>query len=65
MNEQSTVNLRIVLPHDSAMLQKRFGLVYIDYSTQQRIVKDSGLAYKDLITSRNSQVSISQIVENR
>ena len=31
---------------------KRFGIVYVDYDTQVRTVKASGLAYKDLITSR-------------
>ncbi len=31
---------------------KRFGIVYVDYETQARTVKASGLAYKDLITSR-------------
>lgn len=32
---------------------KRFGIVYVDYNTQQRIVKHSGLAYKALIQTRN------------
>ena len=31
---------------------KRFGIVYVDYETQQRVIKDSGLAYKALIASR-------------
>jgi len=31
---------------------KRFGIVYVDYQTQQRTVKASGLAYSKLITSR-------------
>jgi len=31
---------------------KRFGIVYVDYETQERIVKSSGLAYKNLITNR-------------
>lgn len=31
---------------------KRFGIVYVDYHTQQRTVKASGLAYSNLITSR-------------
>ena len=31
---------------------KRFGIVYVDYQTQQRTVKASGLAYSSLITSR-------------
>ncbi|HEY8202607.1 MAG TPA: family 1 glycosylhydrolase, partial [Actinomycetota bacterium] len=28
---------------------KRFGLVYVDYATQKRIVKDSGFWYSRLI----------------
>jgi len=31
---------------------KRFGLVYVDYATQQRTVKHSGLAYKALLADR-------------
>lgn len=31
---------------------KRFGIVYVDYQTQQRIVKQSGLALRDLSLSR-------------
>jgi beta-glucosidase len=31
---------------------KRFGIVYVDYSNQQRTIKNSGLAYKRLIQSR-------------
>jgi len=31
---------------------KRFGIVYVDYETQQRTIKSSGIAYKELITSR-------------
>jgi len=31
---------------------KRFGIVYVDYDTQVRTVKASGLAYKELITNR-------------
>ena len=31
---------------------KRFGIVYVDYATQARTIKASGLAYKALITSR-------------
>jgi beta-glucosidase len=27
---------------------KRFGIVYVDYETQERIVKDSGLWYSEL-----------------
>ena len=31
---------------------KRFGIVYVDYQTQQRTPKASALAYSDMITSR-------------
>jgi beta-glucosidase len=31
---------------------KRFGLVRVDYDTQERVIKNSGLAYRNLITSR-------------
>ena len=31
---------------------KRFGIVFIDYQTQKRILKDSAIWYKDLIQSR-------------
>jgi len=32
--------------------EKRFGIVRVDYATQERTVKDSGLAYADIIRSR-------------
>ena len=31
---------------------KRFGIVYVDYETQERTIKSSGLAYKSLIGNR-------------
>ncbi|GAG79837.1 unnamed protein product [marine sediment metagenome] len=31
---------------------KRFGIVFIDYKTQKRILKDSAMWYKDLIKNR-------------
>ena len=31
--------------------RKRFGIVYVDYKTQRRTIKDSGYWYKDLILS--------------
>ncbi|MFD2166630.1 GH1 family beta-glucosidase [Thalassotalea euphylliae] len=31
---------------------KRFGIVYVDYPTQTRTIKESGLCYKQLISSR-------------
>ncbi|WP_076411113.1 GH1 family beta-glucosidase [Shewanella sp. UCD-KL12] len=31
---------------------KRFGIVYVDYETQQRTLKTSGMAYKTLISNR-------------
>ena len=32
---------------------KRFGIVYIDYATQERFAKDSALAYRDMLYSRS------------
>lgn len=34
---------------------KRFGIVRVDYDTQERIVKDSGLWLQDVIHSRRTQ----------
>jgi len=31
---------------------KRFGIMYVDYKTQERILKDSAYWYSDLIRSR-------------
>jgi beta-glucosidase len=31
---------------------KRFGIIFIDYKTQERILKDSAIWYKDLIKYR-------------
>ena len=31
---------------------KRFGLIYIDYETQERVWKDSAIAYKNMLASR-------------
>jgi beta-glucosidase len=39
---------------------KRFGLVYVDYATQQRIIKDSGTWYRDLIRNQSSSIGISE-----
>lgn len=36
---------------------ERFGLVYIDYLTQQRIIKQSGYWYRDLIAKFNSSIN--------
>lgn len=36
--------------------QKRFGLVYIDYPTQKRILKDSALWYRDMIASNGENL---------
>ena len=36
----------------SAGKSKRFGVIYVDYETQQRIIKDSGLWYRDLIKAQ-------------
>jgi beta-glucosidase len=34
--------------------EKRFGIVYTDFSTQRRIIKDSGYWYRDLIRARRA-----------
>jgi len=34
--------------------KQRFGLIYVDYSTQKRILKDSAYWYRDLIASNGS-----------
>jgi len=34
---------------------KRFGIVYVDYPTQQRIVKDSGRWYAEWIASKRER----------
>ena len=34
----------------------RFGLVYVDYRTQERILKDSALWYKDVIASNGTKL---------
>src|SRR5699024_8242333 len=34
---------------------KRFGIVYIDYETQERTIKDSGRWYRDMIRSAREQ----------
>ncbi|GAH73082.1 unnamed protein product [marine sediment metagenome] len=31
---------------------KRFGIIYVNYETQERILKDSAIWYKDLIKKR-------------
>jgi beta-glucosidase len=36
----------------SAGKTKRFGLIHVDYETQQRIIKDSGMWYRDLIKAQ-------------
>ena len=35
---------------------KRFGIVYVDYETQERIPKDSALWYRDLIGGQNAAI---------
>lgn len=34
---------------------KRFGIVHVDYDSQKRTIKQSGYAYRDLITSRKAR----------
>lgn len=33
--------------------EKRFGIVYVDYQSQQRTIKNSGLAYRDFLAHRS------------
>ena len=40
----------------SAGYSQRFGMVYVDYPTQKRIVKDSGHWYKEVIASNGEFV---------
>jgi beta-glucosidase len=35
---------------------QRFGIVYVDYPTQQRIVKDSATWYKEVIAANGATV---------
>lgn len=35
---------------------KRFGLIYVDYQTQERIIKDSGYWYKEVIESNGENL---------
>ena len=35
---------------------KRFGLVYIDYETQKRTIKDSGYAYAEIIAVNGENI---------
>ncbi len=38
--------------------EQRFGLVYVDYVNQQkRIIKDSGLRYREIVTSNGAQLT--------
>lgn len=37
--------------------EKRFGLVYIDYESQERIIKDSGHWYKKVIATNGKDLS--------
>ena len=36
--------------------RKRFGLIYVDYETQQRFCKDSALWYKTVIASNGESI---------
>jgi len=36
---------------------KRFGLVYVDYGNQRRILKDSGLWYRDFLAGKTAEVA--------
>ena len=36
----------------------RFGLVYVDYATQQRVMKDSGRRYADIIATHGQRAEL-------
>jgi beta-glucosidase/6-phospho-beta-glucosidase/beta-galactosidase len=40
--------------NDLILLSKRFGLIYVDYPTQRRIIKDSGRWYASWIASTST-----------
>jgi len=40
----------------AAGYRERFGIVYVDYPTQQRILKDSALWYREVITSNGATI---------
>lgn len=44
------------ITYNSSGYEQRFGLVYMDYEKQQRILKDSALWYRDIIGSNGSKV---------
>lgn len=41
---------------------QRFGLVYVDFSTQQRVLKDSAYWYRDVIASNGATLPARQLV---
>ena len=45
--------------------QERFGLVYVDYSTQKRIMKDSGYWYADVIRTNGNVLENSDEYSDR
>ena len=36
--------------------EKRFGIVHVDFDTQKRIIKDSGLWYRDQIKNNGASI---------
>ena len=36
--------------------EKRFGLVYVDYRTQERVVKDSAHTYREIIETNGNNL---------
>ena len=37
---------------------RRFGLVYVDYKTQKRTIKDSGYWYRDVIATNGEKLLV-------
>ena len=50
----------VVLPRNPAgsvfRVLRRFGLAYVDYPTQRRILKDSGLWYREFLAAFRARV---------
>jgi len=37
--------------------EKRFGIVHVDYATQKRTIKASGLSFRDMLNRRKQLVA--------
>jgi len=37
--------------------KQRFGLIYVDYATQKRVLKDSAYWYREVIASKGGRIA--------